>query len=400
MTRQHIVFLTGAGISAESGIPTYRGEGGLWNDHETVLLSSVARFEEDPDASLEHYNKLRSLIANAQPNAAYKAIAELEQWHDVTVLTQNVDDLHERAGSSHVIHLHGRLNQVTSSFNRLDSDCIQDYPLDVPIKVGDKAADGSQLRPAIVMFDEYVDLSQAVRIAKEADVFVIVGSSITLSAAKTLSKCPRMDIPRYVIDPENVKSRLPKGFKWIKASATKGMGLFLDEVQKGFPSFTWPPQKVERQYRVWSEESFIDIPYTINDVIDILRAEGFSPEILHAPEEDTVCFKLDGVPIYVYSGHIPSLIFELTFPLNNRKIPLDMRFKAAYDATKDSFLAKVIVYPEAYKGYDLVSAQAECIADSKGHIADNLDRYINILKAAMGRYIDNIRRLQTHPKKP
>ena len=237
MTRQHIVFLTGAGISAESGIPTYRGEGGLWNDHETVLLFSVARFEEDPAASLEHYNKLRSLIAIAQPNAAHKAIAELEQLHDVTVLTQNVDNLHERAGSSHVIHLHGRLDQVTSSHNRLDPECIKDYPLDDPIKVGDKAADGSQLRPAIVMFDEYVDLSEAVRIAKDADVFVVIGTSITLSAAKTLSKCPRVDIPRYVIDPADVRSRLPEGYIWLQGPATIGMEMFLEEVQKDFPRF-------------------------------------------------------------------------------------------------------------------------------------------------------------------
>ena len=237
MTRQHIVFLTGAGISAESGIPTYRGEGGLWNDHETVLLSSVARFDEDPAAALEHYNMLRGLVAKAQPNAAHKAIATLEEWHDVTILTQNVDNLHERAGSSHVIHLHGRLDQVTSSRNRLDPDCIKDYPLDVPIRVGDKSADGSQLRPAIVMFDEYVDLSQAVKIAKGADVFAIVGTSITLSAAKTLSKCPRVDIPRYVIDPADVRPRLPEGFIWFQEKATTGMALFLDEVRKGFPIF-------------------------------------------------------------------------------------------------------------------------------------------------------------------
>lgn len=246
MTRQHIVFLTGAGISAESGIPTYRGEGGLWNDHETVLLSSVARFDEDPATALAHYNMLRELVAKAQPNAAHKAIATLEEWHDVTILTQNVDNLHECAGSSRVIHLHGRLDQVTSSRNRLDPECIKDYPLDIPIKFGDKAADGSQLRPAIVMFDEYVDLSEAVRIAKEADIFVVIGTSITLSAAKTLSKCPRVDIPRYVIDPSDVRSRLPEGFIWFQVSATVGMTLFLDEVRNGFPIFE---ERSDNQYK-------------------------------------------------------------------------------------------------------------------------------------------------------
>ena len=237
MTRQHIVFLTGAGISVESGIPTYRGEAGLWNNHEIVLLSSVARFDEDPAVALEYYNRLRGLVAKAKPNAAHKAIAALEEWHDVTVLTQNVDNLHESAGSSHVIHLHGRLDQVTSSRNRLDPDCIKDYPLDVPIKVGDKAADGSQLRPAIVMFDEYVDLSEAVKIAKEADVFVVIGTSITLSAAKTLSKCPRQDIPRYDIDLTDVRPRLPEGYIWLQGPATTGMEMFLEEVRKEFPRF-------------------------------------------------------------------------------------------------------------------------------------------------------------------
>ena len=237
MTRQHIVFLTGAGISAESGIPTFRGEGGLWIDHDTALLASASIFDENPAAALAFYNKLRSLVAVAQPNAAHRAIAALEEWHDVTVLTQNVDNLHERAGSSRVIHLHGRLDQVTSSSNRLDARCIKDFPLDIPIHAGDKAEDGSQLRPAVVMFDEYVDMTGAVGIAREADVFVVIGTSVTLAAAKGLSRCPRGDIPRYAIDPDDVRPRLPEGFIWIQAPATKGMELFLEEVRGGFPRF-------------------------------------------------------------------------------------------------------------------------------------------------------------------
>jgi len=237
MHRQHIVILTGAGISAESGIPTYRGEGGLWQDRNLAALSTAAALEENPATVLEFYNKMRLLVAGAIPNAAHKAIAALEEYHNVTVITQNVDDLHERAGSSHVIHLHGNLTQVTSSHNRLDSSCIEDYPLDVPIKVGDRAVDGSQLRPAVVLFDEYVDMSEATRVAREADVFVVIGTSLSLSGAKALCRCPRTDIPRYVINPDDVSENLPEGFIWLKDVATKGMATFLDEAKGGFRRF-------------------------------------------------------------------------------------------------------------------------------------------------------------------
>lgn len=237
MFRQHIVFLTGAGVSAESGIPTFRGAGGFWNDEKVEALSTAARFDEDPAAALDFYNNFRQLVFRARPNAAHTSIAALEQWHDVTVITQNVDDLHERAGSSHVIHLHGSLTQVTSSLNRLDPKCIKGYPLDVPIKVGDKADDESQMRPAVVMFDEYVDGTLAARIARTADIFVVVGTSLTLYGSRSIAQCPRKDIPRYVIDPEDIRSRLPEGFIWFQATATEGMISFIEEVRTGFRLF-------------------------------------------------------------------------------------------------------------------------------------------------------------------
>ena len=139
---------------------------------------------------------------------------------------------------------------------------------------------------------------------------------------------------------------------------------------------------------------FKEPAYTINDIVEVLRAKGFPTEIMEAPEEHTVCFRLDDVPIYVHTEQIPSIIFELTIPLSPECLPLEKRIGVAHDATRDSFLAKVIVDPEAFNGYDLVSAQAECIADTKDHIANNLDRYINILKAAMRRYLDGIRRMK------
>lgn len=144
----------------------------------------------------------------------------------------------------------------------------------------------------------------------------------------------------------------------------------------------------------YTADSFKEAPYTINDVVDILRAEGFPTEIMEAPEEHTVCFRLDDVPIYIHTEQIPSIIFELTFPLSPEGLPLEKRIEAAHNATRDSFLAKVFVDPEAFNGYDLVSAQTECIADTKEHITNNLDRYINILKAAMSRYVDGIRKMK------
>ena len=150
--RKKIVVLTGAGISKESGIPTFRDTNGMWMKYDAQKLASVEGFEEDPQAVLDFYNARRKNLLEVQPNHAHKMLAELEKQHDVTIITQNVDDLHERAGSSRVVHLHGELTKVTSSLDRLNPENIKEYPLDMPIRMGDKAADGSQLRPYIVWF--------------------------------------------------------------------------------------------------------------------------------------------------------------------------------------------------------------------------------------------------------
>ena len=143
--RQHIVFLTGAGVSAESGLETFRGENGMWTDQERVRLASASALYYDTEKCLDFYNALRKRIAEAEPNEAHRIIAGLEKDYEVTVITQNVDNLHERAGSTRVIHLHGELSKVCSSDNR--TTCIKEYPLDIPILLGDQAEDGSQLRP-------------------------------------------------------------------------------------------------------------------------------------------------------------------------------------------------------------------------------------------------------------
>lgn len=222
--RQKLIVFSGAGISAESGIPTFRDANGMWGKYDAMKLASVEGFEEDPQAVLDFYNMRRKNLLEVEPNRAHYALAELEKRLDVTIITQNVDDLHERAGSSKVIHLHGELKKVTSSRNRLAADCIKEYPLDVPIKLGDKAADGSQLRPYIVWFGEYVDnMTLAEHLVRQADVFVVIGTSLVVYPAARLVNYAKREIPKFLIDPNDIKSGLPAGFQHIKATAVDGV---------------------------------------------------------------------------------------------------------------------------------------------------------------------------------
>ena len=230
--RQKIVVLTGAGISRESGIPTFRDNNGMWKKYDAQKLASVAGFEEDPQAVLDFYNARRKNLLEVQPNHAHRMLAELEKLHDVTIITQNVDDLHERAGSSHVIHLHGELTKVTSSLNRLNPDYIKEYPLDVPIRLGDKAADGSQLRPFIVWFGEYLglEMDEAVEQVRNADIFVVIGTSLVVYPAAGLVNYARPEIPKFLIDPGDMQGRLPKGFHHIQKTAVEGIDILMDEI--------------------------------------------------------------------------------------------------------------------------------------------------------------------------
>lgn len=231
--RQNIVVFTGAGISAESGIPTFRDSNGMWNKYDAKKLASVAGFEENPQAVLDFYNARRRNLLAVQPNHAHIALAELEKIHDVTIITQNVDNLHERAGSTKVIHLHGELSKVTSSKNRLNPECIKEYPLDVPIKLGDKAIDGSQLRPYIVWFGEYLNTMEiAIDIVKYADIFVVVGTSLVVYPAAGLVDYAHPEVPKFLIDPSSMEGKLPARFKHIQAKAVEGIDIFLKELEK------------------------------------------------------------------------------------------------------------------------------------------------------------------------
>lgn len=230
--RQHIVVFSGAGMSAESGLSTFRDENGMWKQYDWQRLASIEGFAEEPQAVLDFYNMRRKRLLEVEPNNAHRLIAELEKWHDVTVITQNVDDLHERAGTSKVIHLHGELKKVTSSENRTDPNCIEELPLDVPIRIGDKAADGSQLRPFIVWFGEFVNaMESAVEIVRMADIFVVVGTSLTVHPAAGLLHYAQRNIPKFVINPGKLE-RIPDDYVHIKENATSGMEIFVDWVRE------------------------------------------------------------------------------------------------------------------------------------------------------------------------
>ena len=234
MLRQRLVFFTGAGISKESGLSTFRDVDGLWNSVDVKKLASVAGFEENPQAVLDFYNHRRKRLLEVEPNHAHMVLADLEKMHDVTIVTQNVDNLHECAGSSHVIHLHGELTKVTSSHNRIASENIKDYPLDVPIRLGDKAPDGSQLRPYIVCFGEYLgkEVQEAIQHIKGADIFVVIGTSLVVYPASGFVKYAHPEVPKFLIDPSKMEGRLPKGFKHIKAVAVEGVDILVEELKK------------------------------------------------------------------------------------------------------------------------------------------------------------------------
>ena len=230
MDKKKLVILSGAGISKESGIDTFRDKDGLWKKHDALKLASIEGWNEDPQAVLDFYNARRRQLLDVQPNKAHELLAELEDWYDVSIITQNVDDLHERAGSSHVIHLHGELAKVCSSIDKEKTDCIEFRPLPNDIHLGDKAKDGSQLRPYIVWFGEPVpNMKVAMNTAFEADIFVVIGTSLLVSPANTLTACSGAS-HNIVIDPGEVE--VPEGFLHIKETATVGMEMLYNSLMR------------------------------------------------------------------------------------------------------------------------------------------------------------------------
>ncbi len=227
--KRKLVVFTGAGISAESGLSTFRDKNGLWNNYNPLKLASIGGWRVNPDLVLDFYNYRRKQLLEVEPNHAHKLLAELENRFDITIITQNVDNLHERAGSNHVIHLHGELTKVTSSKDMLNPHCIKEHPLDKPILIGDKAEDGSQLRPFIVWFGECLyAMEVAIDYVKDADIFVVIGTSLEVNPAATLINYANSGIPCYVIDPSDLSDKIPNGFVQIKEVATKGIDVLFN----------------------------------------------------------------------------------------------------------------------------------------------------------------------------
>ncbi len=223
--KKKVVFLTGAGMSVESGFKTFRGNDGLWENYPVEQVASHEGWEDDPTLVTNFYNMLRHKLWDAQPNEGHRLVAEMEKDYEVSVLTQNVDNLHEKAGSTHVIHLHGELTKVCSSHDPYDERYIQQLtPEHSDIVPGTKAGDGSLLRPFIVFFGESVPmLTPAAREAAEADVFVIIGSSLNVYPAAGLVQYTKPGCPVYLIDPNAVNLNGYRNITHIEKGASAGM---------------------------------------------------------------------------------------------------------------------------------------------------------------------------------
>lgn len=231
MEREKIAVLTGAGVSAESGLGTYRDNGGLWDNYDPMEVASIEGWYRNRTKVLDFYNMQRAKLRDVQPNEAHLAIAALQETADVTVITQNVDNLHERAGSSKVIHLHGECTKVRPETGVYEDTWSEKEVIDIgygKVSLGDLAPNGSQLRPHIVFFGESVPkMEKAVEIVGVADTVLIVGTSLQVYPAAGLYRYAKADARIYIIDPAELpinESRITH----IRMKATEGMKRFTD----------------------------------------------------------------------------------------------------------------------------------------------------------------------------
>lgn len=219
-----LVFLTGAGMSAESGISTFRDSNGLWEQYPVEAVASIEGYIRDPELVIRFYNERRSQLPTVSPNEGHILVASLEDRYDVTVVTQNVDNLHERAGSTHIIHLHGELMKATSSNDPNNPNCIVTLADGEDIQIGDKAKDGSQLRPFIVWFGEAVPMIEpAIYKVNEADILVVIGTSLNVYPAAGLLQYAKHDCKIFLIDPKDVNFDRSLGITHIMKGASEGM---------------------------------------------------------------------------------------------------------------------------------------------------------------------------------
>ena len=235
MGKLKIAVLTGAGVSAESGLSTFRGNNGLWGEYDPQEVASIEGWYRNRALVLGFYNGLRKQLSQARPNAAHLAIAALENEYNVTVITQNVDNLHERAGSTKVVHLHGEATKVRPEVGIYDENYSEAEVIDVgyeEVNLGDKAPNGRQLRPHIVFFGEAVPkIEKAIDIVSEADIMLIVGTSLNVYPAAGLYRYARREAPIYLIDSEDVAVHDPR-ITLIRDVATRGMETFREMLKK------------------------------------------------------------------------------------------------------------------------------------------------------------------------
>lgn len=227
---KRLVVLTGAGISAESGISTFRDSGGLWEGHNIMEVASPEGWKNNKELVLDFYNKRRKQAKTVKPNQAHYELVRLEKYFEVTIVTQNVDNLHEQAGSSHVTHLHGELFKSQSS---VDPQLIYEIDGD-QINLGDKCEKGSQLRPYIVWFGEMVPLMEnAIEMAMKADIFAVIGTSMLVYPAAGLIQYCKKSIPKYIIDVQVPEIGFMDNLHKIESSATVGTKLMADKLIEG-----------------------------------------------------------------------------------------------------------------------------------------------------------------------
>lgn len=227
MKKKKIVVFTGAGISAESGLKTFRASDGLWEEYNIEDVATFAAWQKNTEQVQQFYNTRRKQVMDAKPNIAHELVAQLEEYYDVQVITQNIDDLHERAGSNNVLHLHGEIMKVKST---LDSNLI--YPTKKwELKMGELCEKGSQLRPHIVWFGEAVpEMDNATKLSEMADIFITIGTSLNVYPAANLINEAQINIPKYLIDPSDFNLEHLKNLTHLKTTASNGMKILFEKL--------------------------------------------------------------------------------------------------------------------------------------------------------------------------
>ena len=224
--KKNIVIFTGAGISVESGIKTFRESDGLWENYRIEDVATFEAWQRDPELVLDFYNQRRRQLLQCSPNDAHKLLVNLETNYNVHIITQNVDDLHERAGSTNVLHLHGELLKVRST---LDERLV--YEWDKDLKIGDKCKKGAQLRPHIVWFGEQVPMIElAGRITSKADILIIIGTSLVVYPAASLVHYTDFTIPKYVINPKQTAMTDVQQVEYITEKASVGVRMLVEQL--------------------------------------------------------------------------------------------------------------------------------------------------------------------------